>query len=325
MVLRKSDRKYLPACVLNSKKEHIQECIRALFNCDGSWGNQGFTFASVSKKLAMSLQQVLLHFGIVARLSTRDQRNSNFANGKLLYLLTVHSGKDLEKLYETFPAVSHRKKVKVTKASRYLDTIPHVRSILDEIGFTKTHPYVYNTKDFTGKVVDKATEDTAFLKALGKVSPRLVRRLKELNRLDVHYAKVVDKTKTGRKTVYDLTVPSVSAFNANGAYVHNCWIFVSTKQTRENEIINVEQLKARNGRLFDFTLSAKLDVMRIGDLDIEEREKYVEAKEEKKSKKDKDKGGKKSKRDKEEPDSKEQKRSRSNQYLSDQADGDDDD
>ena len=104
---------------------------------------------------------------------------------------------------------------------------------------------------------------------------------------------------------------------------NNCWIFVSTKQTRENEIINVEQLKARNGRLFDFTLSAKLDVMRIGDLDIEEREKYVEAKEEKKSKKGKD--GKKSKRDKEEPDSKEQKRSRSNQYLSDQADGDDDD
>jgi len=325
MVLRKSDRKYLPVCVLNSKKQHIQECVRALFNCDGSWGKQGFTFASVSKKLAMSLQQVLLHFGIVSRLATRDQNKSNFANGKLLYLLTVHSGKNLELLYHTFPAISDRKKVRVAKASRYLDTVPHVKTILDEIGFTKAYPYVYNTKDFTGKVTGKATEDKAFLETLGAVSPRLVRRLKELNKVDVHYAKVIRKNKTGRKVVYDLTVPSVSAFNANGAYVHNCWIFVSTKQTRENEIINVEQLKARNGRLFDFTLSAKLDVMRIGDLDIEEREKYVEAKEEKKSKKGKDKDGKKSKRDREEPDSKEQKRSKANQYLSDQADGDDDD
>lgn len=333
MVLRKSDRKYLPACVLNSTKQHVQECVRALFNCDGSWGKQGFTFASVSKKLAMSLQQVLLHFGIVSRLATRDQNKSNFANGKLLYLLTVHSGKNLELLYHTFPAISDRKKVIVAKASRYLDTIPHVKTILDEIGFTKTYPYVYNTKDFTGKVTGKATEDKAFLETLGTVSPRLVRRLKELNKVDVHYAKVTRKNKTGRKVVYDLTVPSVSAFNANGAYVHNCWIFVSTKQTRENEIINVEQLKARNGRLFDFTLSAKLDVMRIGDLDIEERERYTQTQEEQKAKgKDKKSGkgkdGKKSKKDKadsEDNDDTKKKRSRASNYLSDLADGDDDD
>lgn len=118
---------------------------------------------------------------------------------------------------------------------------------------------------------------------------------------------------------------------------NTCWIFVSTKATRENEIINVEQIKARNGRLFDFTLSAKLDVMRIGDLDIEEKEKYVQEKQEKQEKRGKgkdrdrsdasekgDKPAKKSVKHKEE-DSDAKKKSRSRAYLSDLADGDDDD
>lgn len=114
---------------------------------------------------------------------------------------------------------------------------------------------------------------------------------------------------------------------------NNCWVFVSTKQTRENEIINVEQLKARNGRLFDFTLSAKLDVMRIGDLDVEEREKYSQDQQQQDDEKKERKAGKKgkNKRDKKERDAerddrkdKANKKARSN-YLSDMADGDDDD
>lgn len=112
---------------------------------------------------------------------------------------------------------------------------------------------------------------------------------------------------------------------------NSCWVFVSTKATRENEIINVEQLKARNGRLFDFTLSAKLDIMRIGDLDVEEKEKYVQEKKERQEKKkgkdsdkDTDKKGSKKRKSREE-DSEAKKKTRATAYLSDLADGDDDD
>ncbi len=107
---------------------------------------------------------------------------------------------------------------------------------------------------------------------------------------------------------------------------NTCWIFVSTKATRENEIINVEQLKARNGRMFDFTLSAKLDIMRIGDLDVEEKEKYIQEKQERREKRNKSKdeadGKKKGKSRAEDSDVK--KKSRASAYLSDLADGDDD-
>ncbi len=107
---------------------------------------------------------------------------------------------------------------------------------------------------------------------------------------------------------------------------NSCWIFVSTKTTRENEIINVEQLKARNGRLFDFTLSAKLDVMRIGDLDMEEKEKYVKEKQERREGRKKGDGEEKVKKSKNKTeDSDAKKKSRASAYLSDLADGDEDD
>jgi len=55
-------------------------------------------------------------------------------------------------------------------------------------------------------------------------------------------------------------------------HANYAWKFVATSATREHEIINIEQLKARNGRMFDFTLRAQMGVMRIRDLELEEKE-----------------------------------------------------
>lgn len=67
------------------------------------------------------------------------------------------------------------------------------------------------------------------------------------------------------------------------------WVFVSTKESRENEIINIEQIKGRNVQLFPFSLKAKLNIMRISDLDHDELEALrKEKKNKKKSKREKD-------------------------------------
>ena len=55
-------------------------------------------------------------------------------------------------------------------------------------------------------------------------------------------------------------------------HANYAWKFVATAATREHEIINIEQLKARNGRMFDFTLRAEMACMRIRDLELEEKE-----------------------------------------------------
>lgn len=56
-------------------------------------------------------------------------------------------------------------------------------------------------------------------------------------------------------------------------HANYCWTFVANQQTQEQEIINIEQLKARNGERFPFTLKATMSNMRVRDLEIEERDK----------------------------------------------------
>jgi replicative DNA helicase len=58
-------------------------------------------------------------------------------------------------------------------------------------------------------------------------------------------------------------------------HANYAWRFVATSITREHEIINIDQLKARNGRMFDFTLRAQMDLMRIRDLELEEKEELM--------------------------------------------------
>ena len=58
-------------------------------------------------------------------------------------------------------------------------------------------------------------------------------------------------------------------------HANYCWRFVATSATREHEILNIDQLKARNGRMFEFTLRAQMSTMRIRDLELEEREELM--------------------------------------------------
>lgn len=51
-----------------------------------------------------------------------------------------------------------------------------------------------------------------------------------------------------------------------------CWTFVGTKESRDAQVMNITQIKARNGELFDFTLRAELAAMRIRSMTDEERD-----------------------------------------------------
>lgn len=108
------------------------------------------------------------------------------------------------------------------------------------------------------------------------------------------------------------------------------WKFVATSATREREIINIEQAKARNGRLFDFTLKAEMATMRVRDLEVEEKEELEDSKHRKHTKDakggkgnkfKKDKLGKKGSRD---DDDTPAKSSPNKAYLKDLSDDDDD-
>lgn len=105
------------------------------------------------------------------------------------------------------------------------------------------------------------------------------------------------------------------------------WQFIATSTTREQEIINIEQTKARNGRLFDFTLRATMSTMQVRDLDVEEKDALSDANHKKST--NKPDGGKNNKFKKDKlgkttPDKDEEsgKSSPSKSYLKDLSDDD---
>ena len=110
-------------------------------------------------------------------------------------------------------------------------------------------------------------------------------------------------------------------------HANYAWKFVATNATREQEIINIEQLKARNGRMFDFTLKAKMNFMQVRDLDVDEKEELEDKKTTTKGRGGKNNKYKKGKSgvNKGEDDDTPAKSSPSKDYLKDLSDDEDED
>lgn len=56
-------------------------------------------------------------------------------------------------------------------------------------------------------------------------------------------------------------------------HANYAWTFIANSQTQEQEILNIEQVKARNGERFPFVLKATMANMRVRDLEVEERDR----------------------------------------------------
>lgn len=56
-------------------------------------------------------------------------------------------------------------------------------------------------------------------------------------------------------------------------HANYAWTFIANAQTQEQEILNIDQLKARNGERFPFVLKATMANMRVRDLEVEERDR----------------------------------------------------
>lgn len=109
-------------------------------------------------------------------------------------------------------------------------------------------------------------------------------------------------------------------------HANYAWTFVATNATREQEIINVEQKKARNGRLFPFTLRSQMATMRVRDLEPEEKDELEDSKQRKNTKDASGGKGNKYKKEKlgKKDDSPAQSKP-SKDYLKDLSDDDEDD
>ena len=206
--------------------------------------------SSASQKLMRQLQVILLQvYNLVGRLRKRTEvksmnRNSYTPREYITWTLTL-AGHDANLFLQTF------KRAKAQKYSdRAKDTVPGVGSDRREVPYVRQHLYSLFKKAGAGHTYvvngEKRRKPARpfFLWRTGSTAPVpegllyampdnmaefleatdsvLGARLGKLLELGAHYEQVKDiKRVSGKRTVYDVTVPKGHAFTANGLSSHN--------------------------------------------------------------------------------------------------------
>ncbi|ODS38582.1 MAG: hypothetical protein A7316_07705 [Candidatus Altiarchaeales archaeon WOR_SM1_86-2] len=147
----KSNKIDLSNILLELPDESIAIYIRGLYDTDGSVtktksGGNSLELYTTSEKLAKKLVLVLLRFGIMAKLGTRDHSKGSMINNRLInskykvYVLSIRNSTDI-KLFDKFIGFAHKEKNKKIKKilneqkgyHTNVDIIPEISSILKNV------------------------------------------------------------------------------------------------------------------------------------------------------------------------------------------------
>ncbi len=232
--------KTLPSTILSASQNCMTACLQGLFDTDGHvqiQTAQGGTsicvgFTNTSKELVRQMQYILLHYGIVANVSSRD-RNEKW---NTVYELLI-TGQDAVKFGEQIGFRLNRKQEKLqtalTDKKRTTvsgDIIPDVR--LDMIRISQENRIPKGKRNplldcvTTSKIASRKeiTLDFAekFLEKYSFVDDEFIDNLKVLciRHKYVYYDKIVS-IKDSSSHTYDMHIPDGHEYCANGFFSHN--------------------------------------------------------------------------------------------------------
>ena len=218
-----SAEKCVPDVVFRQPAESIARFLAALWDCDGHVGRRMAHYKTVSHRLALDVQLLLLRLGIASAISeTRYRRPKDgcVVTAFQVSLCDGHRFNEFIAPHIVAPSKRHSRLEAVSKGPsldraavvdavrasgvslrRLARTEGITRSGLDR-GAPRRNPRVH------------ARTVVPVLEALGLNG--------ELDRCSVQWVGVRSVTPAGRERVYDITVDEIHNFVANGIVAHNC-------------------------------------------------------------------------------------------------------
>ncbi len=225
--------KVLPPNILSASQERMSACLSGLFDTDGTLQvstvkggtSLSVSFCNISKELVKQVQYILLHYGIVARVSSRKRPG----NTQQIYELLM-TGKDSVKFVQKIGFRLYRKQSIALSAIdnkirhySYGDDIPDIKQ--DMIDVTNScHVFGYFPSLVLSKINirNTMTHDyvASFLDKYKNVYNETLNNIRELSNPNVYYDKVV-LIEDGESPTYDIHVPKGHEYCANGFFSHN--------------------------------------------------------------------------------------------------------
>ncbi len=292
--------KQVPSEVFTLVKEDIALFLNRLFSCDGTacvsrCGENSvpvISYATVSKQLAQDVQHLLLRFGILAKL--RSKQVLYKGSRRPSYEVEIHAREDI---------LTFAREIGILGKESALDKVVRCAQSKKVGGWTKdTIPVEIWHRVLTLKGEKSWSEvyrdlclpvGTNF--HVQKHAPRreLVMKLAQyfgdtelvqLAQADVYWDRIVSIESTGLNQVYDLTVPETHNFLANDIIVHNTAFAMNIAEhvaVNEKKVVGVFSLEMSKEQLVDRLISSigRVDAwkLRNGNLSEDDMSRLIEA------------------------------------------------
>lgn len=272
----KAQDKIVPAFMYGAPKASVCGFLKGLFTTDGSNytgnGNGGakISFFNTSEPLVRYVQLMLLRLGITTSTGVREQKLPVIAGRQVisaqpLWSLVVQGGRQILEFHRLIGFVQTRKNVVVAAKLDKRELLPVC--FHNRLSNLLQPSWVQRLLSAKTGIRLELLRNRKFMSWVKSVDINLYKTLSFIKCSPMHLMPVMGKKYVGMRPVYDLSVPEAHSFVANGAMVHNCWMWVYTEVSRETGIIDVVQHKARNQDPAPFQIWHDFAYMRAGNVD----------------------------------------------------------
>jgi replicative DNA helicase len=231
---QRSHEKRIPEAAFQLPDRQIALLLRHLWATDGtiavrksSRGGHNVFYATNSQGLAQDVAALLLRLGIVARLTKTHK-----AAYRPVYFVGVSGGHDQRRFLDTVGAFGPRapqaRRLEAVLANRRnntnVDTLPievfdHIRSSMRARGMSQRAMASRRHTAYGGMAHFKFAPSRAVVQSYADILDD--QRLREMATSDVFWDRVVAVRPAGEEDVFDLTVPGVASWLADGVVSHN--------------------------------------------------------------------------------------------------------
>jgi phosphate starvation-inducible protein PhoH len=228
----KAETKSVPKAILTAPEQIVSAFLSGLFDADGTVEKRDgtITFSTISGKLAVQVQIILLNFGIVSIKS--NKRGTYLGNPHFSFLLTI-SGEEAEKFDHSIGFKLERKKARriVRKSNPNVDFVPNLKTHLNAAVKSSVLTRAEHKK-FWDYRIERRHPGYAKLSELIEILQKKKSQhdslfyLQEILEKRFLFLEIKNIEKSSAK-VYDLNVPKTHSFVANGFINHNSFLAVA--------------------------------------------------------------------------------------------------
>jgi len=223
----KSIHKTVPDVIFELKKDLVKEFLKTLFSGDGSIFKDGIEYSSGSEKLIRQVHHLLLRFGIVSKIKSKEVDNT------IYWCLNIRDSSFTLKFIDEIGFYGKKNKRSISllshfenkKQRSYLDVIPstYFPILKRKIENSGIHRYsqVFKTILYPKKGINSNLTKSMLEKVNKKLKDE---EIKNLLSSDILWDKIESIEYMGKENTYDITAPEHSNFVSNDIISHNSFI-----------------------------------------------------------------------------------------------------